>query len=56
MKGQRRSYSNDFKKQLVESVVSGSAIQTEMAREYKISSVLINKWKKTAELLSSLKM
>ena len=46
MKRERRSFSNDFKKQIVESVVSGSAIQAEMAREYKISPVLINKWKK----------
>ena len=46
MKRERRSFSNDFKKQIVESVVSGSATQAEMAREYKISPVLINKWKK----------
>ena len=46
MKRVRRSFSNDFKKQIVESVVSGSATQAEMAREYKISPVLINKWKK----------
>ncbi len=42
----RRSFSDDFKKQVVESIVSGSATQAEMAREYKISPVLINKWKK----------
>ena len=42
----RRSFSNDFKKQVVESIVSGSATQAEMAREYKVSPVLINKWKK----------
>ena len=46
MKREGRSFSNDFKKQIVESVVSGSATQAEMAREYKISPVLINKWKK----------
>ena len=46
MKRQRRSFSNDFKKQIVESVVSGTATQAEMAREYRISPVLINKWKK----------
>ena len=42
----RRSFSNDFKKQVVESIVSGTSTQAEMAREYKISPILINKWKK----------
>ena len=46
MKRQRRSFGNDFKKQIVESIVSGSATQAELAREYNISPVLINKWKK----------
>jgi len=46
MKRERRSFSNDFKRQIVESVVSGSATQAELAREYRISPVLINKWKK----------
>ena len=42
----RRSFSDDFKKQVVESIVSGSATQAEIAREYKISPVIINRWKK----------
>ena len=42
----RRSFNDDFKKQVVESIVSGSATQAELAREYRISPVLINKWKK----------
>ena len=42
----RRSFNDDFKKQVVESIVSGSATQAEMAREYRISPVLISKWKK----------
>ncbi len=46
MKRQRRSFGNDFKKQIVESIVSGSATQAELAREYNVSPVLINKWKK----------
>lgn len=46
MKRERRNFSNDFKRQIVESIVSGSATQAEIAREYKISPVLINKWKK----------
>ena len=43
---ERRSFGNDFKKQIVESIVSGTATQAELAREYRISPVLINKWKK----------
>jgi transposase len=43
---ERRSFSNDFKKQIVESIVSGSATQAELAREHKISPVMINRWKK----------
>ncbi len=43
---ERRSFSNDFKKQVVESIVSGSATQAELAREYRISPVMINRWKK----------
>lgn len=46
MKRVRRSFSNDFKKQVVESIVSGSATQAELARKYRISPVLITKWKK----------
>jgi transposase-like protein len=43
---ERRSFSNDFKKQIVESIVSGTSTQAELAREYKISPILINRWKK----------
>jgi transposase len=42
----RRSFSNDFKKQVVESIVSGTATQAELAREYNISPVIITRWKK----------
>ena len=42
----RRSFSDDFKKQVVESIVSCSATQAELSREYKISPVIINRWKK----------
>ena len=42
---QRRSFDNDFKKQIVDSVVSGSATQAELAREHRISPVVINRWK-----------
>src|SRR3972149_3726616 len=43
---ERRSFSSDFKKQIVESILSGSATQAELAREHRISPVVINKWKK----------
>ena len=43
---ERRNFSDDFKKQVVESIVSGSATQAELAREYRISPVMINRWKK----------
>jgi len=43
---ERRSFSSDFKKQIVESIVSGSATQAELAREHRISPVMINRWKK----------
>ena len=36
---QRRSFENDFKRQIVESIVSGSATQAELAREHRISKV-----------------
>ena len=42
----RRNFSDDFKRQVVESIVSGSGTQAELAREYKISPVLVNRWKK----------
>jgi transposase-like protein len=40
---ERRSFYNDFKRQIVESIVSGSATQAELAIEYRISPVVINK-------------
>ena len=43
---ERRNFSNDFKKQIVESILSGSATQAELAREHRISPVMINRWKK----------
>ena len=43
---ERRSFSNYFKKQIVESILSGSAIQAELARVHRISPVMISRWKK----------
>ena len=40
----RRSFENDFKKQIVESILSGSATQAELAREHRISPVMISRW------------
>lgn len=42
----RRSFTNEFKKEVVEAIVSGSATQAELSREYSISPVVISKWKK----------
>ena len=42
----RRSFENDFKKQIVESILSGSATQAELAREHRISPVMISRWQK----------
>src|SRR3989304_430366 len=46
MARERKSYSNDFKKQIVESILSGSSTQAELSREHRISPVMINRWKK----------
>ena len=43
---ERRSFSSDFKKQIVESILSSSATQAELAREHRISPVMINRWHK----------
>lgn len=42
----RRSFPKEFKKEIVEAIVSGSATAAEIAREYSISPVMITKWKK----------
>ena len=39
----RRSFSKEFKKEIVETVVSGSASAAELSREYHISPILISK-------------
>ena len=46
MARERKSYSNDFKKQIVESILSGASTQAELSREHRISPVMINRWKK----------
>lgn len=42
----RRSFENEFKKQVAKSILSRSATQAELAREHRISPVIINWWKK----------
>ncbi len=42
----RRSFSKEFKREIVETVVSGQANAAELSREYHISPILISKWKK----------
>jgi len=42
----RRTFDEKFKRQVVESVLSGSISQVELARKYTISPLLISRWKK----------
>ena len=42
----RRSFNKEFKREIVETVVSGQASAAEIAREYHISPMLISNWKK----------
>ena len=43
---ERRNFSNDFKKLVVESILWGLSTQAEIAREHRISPVLTSRWKK----------
>jgi len=42
----RRTFDEKFKRQVVESVLSGSFSQVELARKYTISPLLVSRWKK----------
>ena len=42
----RRTFDEKFKRQVVESVLSGSVSQVELARKYTISPLLVSRWKK----------
>jgi len=42
----RRSFSKEFKKEVIESIVSGQATAVELAREHSISPMTVSKWKK----------
>ena len=41
----RRTFTKEFKKDVVELVVSGKASQLEISRKYSISPVVISRWK-----------
>jgi len=41
----RRTFTNEFKREVVELVVSGKASQLEISRKYNISPVVISRWK-----------
>lgn len=41
----RRTFTNEFKREVVEAVASGQVRQLEMSRKYGISPVVISRWK-----------
>ena len=42
----RRTFSDEFKAKIVETIASGAATQVELSRQYKISPVMIGRWKR----------
>jgi transposase len=42
----RRTFSQEFKREIAETIVSGKATQLELSRRYGIQPVIISKWKK----------
>ena len=42
----RRTFSQEFKRQTIEAIVSGQISQLELSRKYGISPVIISRWKK----------
>ena len=42
----RRTFSQEFKKETAEAVISGKVIPLELSRKYGISAVIISRWKK----------
>jgi transposase-like protein len=42
----RRTFDEKFKRQVVESVLSGSISQAALSRKYEVSPLLISRWKK----------
>ena len=42
----RRTFSQEFKKETAEAVITGKAVPLELSRKYGISPVIISRWKK----------
>jgi len=42
----RRTFTEDFKRQIAEAIISGHVSQLELSRKYSISPVIISRWKK----------
>jgi len=42
----RRTFSEEFKRQTIEAIISGQISQLEISRKYGISPVIISRWKK----------
>jgi transposase-like protein len=42
----RRTFTNDFKREIAEAIISGQVAQLEISRKYGISIVTISRWKK----------
>jgi len=42
----RRSFTQDFKREITEAIVSGKISQLEVSRKYNISPVVVSRWKK----------
>jgi transposase-like protein len=42
----RRTFSQEFKRETTEAIVSGKVSQLEVSRKYGISPVIISRWKK----------
>ena len=42
----RRTFSQEFKREIAETIVSGKATQLELSKRYGIAPVIISKWKK----------
>ncbi|MQY74247.1 MAG: transposase [Clostridia bacterium] len=42
----RRTFTDDFKRQIAEAIISSQAVQLKLSRKYGISPVIILRWKK----------
>lgn len=44
--GVRRTFTNEFKREITEAIVSGKISRLEVSRKYGISPVIVSRWKK----------